>query len=107
MKQLLAAFIILGLLSCNKSSTDPIVPILPVVDSFTVTVYNGYGAGKYKIGDTVDIFSIAIADNQVFDKWNSSETAILNASEEWHAWFIMPNRNVSFTGTLKPLHPLL
>ncbi|MBK8519910.1 MAG: hypothetical protein IPL54_03145 [Chitinophagaceae bacterium] len=106
MKQLLAAFIILGLLSCNKSSTDPIVPILPVVDSFTATVYNGYGAGKYKIGDTVDIFSIAIADNQVFDKWNSSETAILNASEEWHAWFIMPNRNVSFTGTLKTITPV-
>ena len=101
MKQLLTVLIVLSFLSCNKSSRDPIVPILPVVDSFTVTVYNGYGAGKYKIGDTVNIFSTAIADNQIFDKWSSSEIALLNASEEWHTWFIMPNRNVSFTGSLK------
>ena len=106
MKQLLSALIIIGFLSCNKSSTDPIVPILPTVDSFTVTVYNGYGGGKYKIGDTVDIFSIANADNQLFDKWNSSETALLNAFEEWHTWFIMPNRNVSFTGSLKTITPV-
>jgi hypothetical protein len=106
MKQLLSVLIVLSFLSCNKSSTEPIVPILPVVDSFTVTVFNGYGAGKYKIGDTVDIFSTAIADNQVFDKWNSSETGLLNASEEWHTWFIMPNRNVSFTGSLKTITPV-
>ena len=106
MKQLLSALIIISFLSCNKSSTDPIVPILPVVDSFTVTVYNGYGAGKYKIGDTVDIFSLAIADNQIFDKWSSSETVLLNGFEEWHTWFIMPNRNVSFTGSVKTITPV-
>lgn len=106
MKQLLAVFILLSFLSCNKSSTDPIVSIIPVVDSFTVTVFNGYGAGKYKMGDTVDIFSVAVAENQVFDKWNSSETALLNGAEEWHSWFIMPNRNVSFTGSLKTITPV-
>jgi hypothetical protein len=106
MKQLLSVLIVLSFLSCNKSSTEPIVSIIPVVDSFTVTVFNGYGTGKYKIGDTVDIFSTAIADNQVFDKWNSSETGLLNASEEWHAWFIMPNRNLSFTGSLKTITPV-
>ncbi len=107
MKQLLSAFIVIGFLSCNKSSTDPIVPILPTVDSFTVSVVNGYGSGKYKTGDTVDIFSIAVADNQIFDKWNSSETSLLNGAEEWHSWFIMPNRNVSFTGSLKTITPVL
>lgn len=106
MKQLLIVIILFSFLSCDKSSTDPIVPIHPVVDSFTVSVVNGYGSGKYKTGDTVDIFSTAIADNQVFDKWNSSETALLNAAEEWHAWFIMPNRNVSFTGSLKTITPV-
>ncbi len=106
MKQLLSVLIVLSFLSCNKSSTEPIVSIIPVVDSFTVTVFNGYGTGKYKIGDTVDIFSTAIADNQVFDKWNSSETGLLNAPEEWHTWFIMPNRNVSFTGSLKTITPV-
>ena len=70
------------------------------VDSFTVSVNNGYGGGKYKVGDTVDIFSIAYADNQLFDKW-SGDVFLLNAFEEWHTWFIMPNRNVSFTGSIK------
>ena len=72
MKQLLLAITILGFIACNKSSTDTLTPILPpvVVDSFTVAVSNGYGAGKYKVGDTVDIFSIAYGDNQQFDKWS-------------------------------------
>lgn len=106
MKQLLSLLIIISFLSCNKSSTDPIAPILPVVDSFTVTTFNGYGSGKYKTGDTVHIFSLAVADNQIFDKWNSSETALLNGPEEWHTWFVMPGRNVSFTGSLKTINPV-
>jgi len=100
MKQLLVAITLISLLACNKSSTDPLTPIV-TVDSFTVTVNNGYGTGKYKIGDTVDIFSVACTDNQLFDKW-SGDVSLLNAFEEWHTWFIMPNRNVSFNGSLKP-----
>jgi hypothetical protein len=105
MKQLFAACIIISFLSCKKSTTDSILPtpVVPIVDSFTVSVNNGYGSGKYKIGDTVDIFSIAYANNQLFDKWSGSEIALLNAFEEWHTWFIMPNRNVSFTGSLKTI----
>jgi hypothetical protein len=106
MKQLLSLIILISFLSCDKSSTDPITPINPPVDSFNVSVINGYGSGKYKTGDTVHLFSIAVADNQLFDKWNSSETAILNAPEEWHTWFIMPGRNVSFTGSLKIITPV-
>lgn len=106
MKQLLSALLIISFLSCNKSSTDILTPINPTVDSFSVSVINGYGAGKYKVGDTVDIFSIAIADNQLFDKWSSSETLLLNGAQEWHTWFIMPNRNVSFTGSVKTITPV-
>lgn len=105
MKQLLSAIIILSFFACNKSSTDPLTPIVPTVDSFTVSVSNGYGAGKYKVGDTVDIFSIACGDNQQFDKW-SGDVSLLNAFEEWHSWFVMPNRNVSFTGSLKTITPV-
>ncbi|MEO6252327.1 MAG: hypothetical protein ABIO79_03445 [Ferruginibacter sp.] len=105
MKQLLIAITALFVISCNKSSTDIITPIVPAVDSFTVAVNNGYGSGKYKIGDTVDIFSIAYGDNQQFDKW-SGDVSLLNAFEEWHSWFIMPNRNVSFTGSLKTITPV-
>lgn len=105
MKQLLSAIVILSFFACNKSSTDPLTPIVPTVDSFTVSVNNGYGAGKYKVGDTVDIFSIACGDNQQFDKW-SGDISLLNAFEEWHSWFVMPNRNVSFTGSLKTITPV-
>jgi hypothetical protein len=105
MKQLLSAFLIISLLSCNKSKTGPIIPILPTVDSFTVSVNNGYGSGKYKVGDTVDLFSNAYGDNQQFDKW-SGDISLLNAFEEWHTWFIMPSRDVSFTGSLKTIAPV-
>lgn len=105
MKQLLLLILIITFISCSKSPTDPIVPIVPAVDSFTVSVNNGYGAGKYKIGDTVDVFSIAYTDSQVFDKW-SGDISLLQAFEEWHTWFIMPNRNVSFTGSLKTITPV-
>ena len=104
MKQLLLAALIASLISCNKSSTDPLIPI-NTVDSFTVAVNNGYGSGKYKTGDTVNIFSIAYADNQLFDTW-SGDVSFLNAFEEWHTWFIMPTRNVSFTGSLKTITPV-
>ncbi len=104
MKQLLSAIAILSFIACNKSSTGTLTPIV-TVDSFIVSVNNGYGAGKYKIGDTVDIFSIAYGDNQQFDKW-SGDVSLLNAFEEWHSWFIMPNRNVSFTGSLRTITPV-
>lgn len=106
MKQLLIAFTIVAAISCSKSSTDSPTPIVVTpVDSFTVSVNNGYGTGKYRIGDTVDIFSIAYSDNQQFDKW-SGDISLLQAFEEWHTWFIMPNRNVSFTGSLKTITPV-
>lgn len=104
MKKLLIAFAIFAFIACNKSS-GTLTPVAPVIDSFTVSVDNGYGSGKYKIGDTVDIFSTAYGDNQQFNKW-SGDVSVLNAFEEWHTWFIMPNRNVSFTGSLRTITPV-
>lgn len=83
--------------SCSKSSDNPIPP--NNTDSFTVTVNNGYGGGKFKTGDTVHIFSNAWGTNQVFGSW-AGDINLLDAPEEWHSWFIMPNRNVVFTGNL-------
>ncbi|MGC4101756.1 hypothetical protein [Ferruginibacter sp.] len=103
MKHLLIAVTTLVLFSCKKSS-DTGTGVTPVTtDSFTVTVNNGYGAGKYKTGDTVHIFSTAYTDAQVFDKWSSSDVSLLNAFEEWHTWFIMPAKDVSFTGSVKAI----
>lgn len=106
MKSLVIAFLFVFSLnlifSCKKTQDPKVNP--SVTDSFTVTVNNGYGSGKYKIGDTVDIFSISYSDNQLFDKW-SGDISILNALEEWHTWFIMPNRNVAFTGSVKTITP--
>src|SRR5450432_1866553 len=86
-----------GTISCKKSddSASPTV----VVDSFTVSVTGGYGAGKYKTGDTVHIWSNGLGTTQLFDTW-SGDNALLN-NNDWHSWFIMPARNVSFTGTAK------
>ena len=104
MRLLLILFILHGLPSCTKTS-DSYTAIVPITDSFTVSVSGGYGAGKYKTGDTVHIFSVAYASNQLFDKW-SGDISYLNAPEEWHTWFIMPNKNVSFTGALKTITPV-
>ena len=99
MRSLLICFVILSFISCNKSD-DPVTPNPIITDSFTVSVSNGYGAGKYKIGDTVHIFSNAYSSTQLFDKW-TGDISLLNAPNEWHTWFIMPNTNVSVTGTIK------
>ena len=81
MRSLLICFVILSFISCNKSD-DPVSPVIVTTDSFTVSVNNGYGAGKYKIGDTVHIFSNAYSSTQSFDKWTGDITA-LNAPNEW------------------------
>ncbi len=91
-------FILALLTSCKKSGDSQIV--LPVSDSFNVTVNNGYGSGKYKAGDTVHVFSAGYSDNQVFDKW-SGGISVLNSPDEWHAWFIMPDKNITVTGSVK------
>ena len=84
--------------SCKKSSTDS-SPITPVSDSFNVTVNNGYGSSKYKVGDTVHIWSKEFGTTQLFDTW-SGDVSLLN-NNDWHAWFVMPAKNVSFTGSIK------
>jgi hypothetical protein len=82
--------------SCKKEKEIP-----PVQNTFTVTVSGGYGGGSYNTGDTVHLFSQAISDNQIFNQWTGNDISLLNASEEWHTWFIMPARNVTFSGSTK------
>jgi len=72
--------------------------------TFTVTINNGYGSGNYSSGDTVHIFTAHYSQNQLFDKWSGD--TILQAPEEWHTWFIMPNRNVTLTGSIKNITPV-
>jgi hypothetical protein len=84
--------------SCKKNNITNLTPV--IVDSFTVMVNNGYGSGKYKIGDTVHIFTNHYATNQLFDKW-IGDASLLNAPDEWHTWLVMPNKNVTVTGGLK------
>jgi len=105
MKYLLIVVTVLSFISCKKTSSDTIPPI-NTTDSFTVVVNSGYGAGKYKTGDTVHIFSTAYTDAQAFDKWSGTDIALLNAFEEWHTWFIMPAKDVVFTGAVKAITPV-
>jgi hypothetical protein len=105
-RQLLTAslsfILILTSLSCKKSA-ETNVPT-PTTDSFKVVVNNGYGSGTYQTGDTVHIFTSPYSTNQIFDKW-SGDVSILNAPDEWHTWFIMPDKNVTLTGSVKNITP--
>lgn len=104
---LLPLLCLIVLFSCQKESSTGGGTNPPVTtDSFTVTVNSGYGTGKYKTGDTVHIFSMAYNTDQLFNTWNSSDISLLNGKEEWHTWFIMPNRNVTFTGSIKNIAPV-
>lgn len=89
--------------SCSKSS-DSNVPPTPTTDSFSVTVNNGYGGGKYKVGDTVHVFSSNYTNNQAFSSW-TGDTSVLNGPGEWHTWFIMPNKNITVTGNIQNITP--
>lgn len=104
---LLPLLCLIVLFSCQKESSTGGGTNPPVTtDSFTVTVNSGYGTGKHKTGDTVHIFSLAYNTDQLFNTWNSSDISLLNGKEEWHTWFIMPNRNVTFTGSIKNIAPV-
>ncbi|MCC7400970.1 MAG: hypothetical protein IT214_05755 [Chitinophagaceae bacterium] len=86
------------IISCKKpETTNPVPP--PATDSFTVAINNGYGSGRYKAGDTVHIFSQAYSSSQLFGSWSGNDVSLLNAPDEWHTWFIMPKKNVNFSGS--------
>lgn len=104
MKMLLTILGLFCLSAACFSCRKPSVPAEPAAetDSFTVTVANGYGSGRYRTGDTVHIFSQALSNEQVFAGWSSDSPGLLTAPDEWHTWFIMPGRAVHFTGTTEP-----
>jgi hypothetical protein len=104
MKKLLPFLSLAFLVACSKNSSPNNPPV--TVDSFTVSVTNGYGTGKYKTGDTVHIFSAAYLDNQLFDTWSSADASLLNGKDEWHTWFIMPQKNLNFSGSIKNITPV-
>lgn len=104
MKKLLPLLSLPFFIACKKEGST--TPSSTIVDSATVIVNNGYGTGKYKVDDTVHIFSLAYSANQLFDTWASSDAALLNGKNEWHTWFIMPAKNVSFSGSLKTIPPV-
>ena len=105
MRKLLPLLCLSFFVACKKESSTTTPPPTSV-DSAVVTVNNGYGAGKYKVGDTVHIFSTAYTSSQLFDTWSSSDASLLNGKDEWHTWFIMPAKNVSYTGSIKNITPV-
>lgn len=90
---------------CRKNQDPVVQPVPTSSDSFSVSVANGYGSGKYKVGDTVHVFTNHYTDGQLFDKWGG-DISLLNAPNEWHTWFVMPARAVTLTGSLKTVSPL-
>lgn len=84
MKKLLPLIGLVFLSCCQKEFSSGGGGTTPATDSFTVSVSNGYGAGKYITVDTVHIFSIAHSTNQLFNTWNSTDVSLLNEKDEWH-----------------------
>lgn len=99
---LCAIICFVSMLSCKKQPGE--TPVNPATDSFNVIVNNGYGSGKYRVGDTVHIFTSHYGVSQLFEKW-SGDISLLDAPEEWHTWFIMPEKNVTVTGSVKNINP--
>ena len=93
---------IIFLAGCSKQSGPATVGV--TTDSAIVTVINGYGSGQYKVGDTVDIWSNAIAPDSVFNEW-TGDNNLLNNAGEWHNSFIMPRSNITLTATCSWLAP--
>jgi hypothetical protein len=104
MKKLPFLFIIscISIFSCQKNNSGAEAPIVST-DSFNVMVNNGYGSGKYKIGDTVHIWSKELTATQVFDSWTGDISILTN--NEWHTWFVMPAKNITVTANIKSITP--
>ena len=81
-------FIMLGLVSCSKDN------ILPPVQTFNLTVNNGYGSGTYQVGETIHLWSVAYDNTQTFGEW-TGDISFLDRPKEWHTTMIMPDQNVS------------
>jgi len=97
------AFVWLILLAgCSKNS-GPATGVA-TTDSATVTVINGYGSGRYKVGDTVDVWSNALAPDSVFNAWTGYNN-LLNNAGEWHSSFIMPQSDVTLKASCNYLAP--
>lgn len=100
----LPAFFLSGLIlltACSKKSGSGSTGSTGgTSDSATVTVIRGYGSGTYKVGDTVNIWSEAVPSGSIFDSW-TGYSSLLNNAGEWHNAFIMPNQNVTVTGSAK------
>ena len=105
MKIVFPLYCLIFLSACNKESSTNTPP--STIDSAVVTINNGYGTGKYKVGDTVHIFSLAYSTNQLFDSWSGTDVSLLNGKDEWHTWFLMPSKNVTFTGSIKNITPVI
>ncbi|HLZ86300.1 MAG TPA: hypothetical protein VKQ52_03620 [Puia sp.] len=92
------------LAGCSKKSSTTTPGTTGTTDSATLTVINGYGTGKYKVGDTVNIWSQAIPANMVFDTWTGYGALLQNAGE-WHNSLVMPAQDVTLTASQKSLAP--
>ena len=104
-KQFAYSFLIIYLLqSCSSSSNDSgnggTVPIIPVQNTYSLTVNNGDGSGTISNGTVTTIYSNSPTATQVFDKW-IGDVASLASPNEWKTTLTMPSSNVNVTATYK------
>jgi len=92
-------FLILSIISCKKQISSPTTTIT----NYNVIVSNGYGSGSFKVGDSVHIWARNCLANETFNNW-TIDSSILNGRNEWHSWFIMPEKNVNLTANIKTVN---
>ena len=93
--------VLLSAVSCTPTSVNPTGETSNTV--FSVSVTNGYGSGKYKVGDTVHIWSRECTDNETFTGW-LGDTSSFAGNIEWHTWFLMPAKNIKVTASFQPVN---
>ena len=92
-------FLLATIISCKKQMSSPTTTIT----NYNVIVSNGYGSGSFKFGDTVHVWARNCLANETFNNW-TIDSSILNGRNEWHSWFIMPEKNVNLTANIKTVN---
>lgn len=73
---------------------------------YRLTVLNGLGSGNFHAGDTAHIFAREMGESEVFGEWTPSENrdrAAITYPKEWHTTLVMPARDVTVRGDIRPV----
>ncbi|MCK6582507.1 MAG: alpha/beta fold hydrolase [Anaerolineales bacterium] len=91
-----AAFLGYLLAGCQPVVATPAMP------SYSLTVVNGFGSGRYQAGSTVHVWANPYQQGWTFDIWNG-DTQPLPDIRSMHATMIMPAQDIQIEATYKEI----